>query len=130
MRLQHKLSNGSYINIGPEREADFVGLALNFDKRLPDEYSGKRHFQNQQDVLAALESGEELQYGTDWYDKIRDGEAYERRLAEARSKRTSDPNFSSEGWRLDCGCQVYSRSRIMDTSSGTSCPRCYDRMSN
>lgn len=121
MRLQYKLSNGSYIDIDdPKRETMFIERALSFDKQL----------QNRQDAIAALEAGHELRHGTDWYDKIRDGEAYDKRLAAAKSKRNADPNFSNEGWELDCGCVVYHRSHIMNASMGASCVDCYDRMSN
>ena len=34
-----------------------------------------------------------------------------------------------EGRVLDCGCTVYSRMSVMNTSSGTARPDCYDEMS-
>lgn len=39
--------------------------------------------------------------------------------------RTSYPN----GRTLDCGCIVYESTHVMTSSSGSSCPDCYDRMS-
>jgi hypothetical protein len=43
-----------------------------------------------------------------------------------RAARTPDyPN----GRTLDCGCVVYWANEVMSASNGTSCARCYDRMS-
>lgn len=131
MRLQYQLSNGSYIDIDdPEREKMFIRRAVEFDQRLPDTFRGKRNLSTRQDAIELLEAGYELRHGSDWYDKIRDGEAYDKKLAATKAKRDNDPNFSNEGWKLDCGCIVHHRSHIMNASMGTSCTDCYDRMSN
>jgi hypothetical protein len=34
------------------------------------------------------------------------------------------------GRKLSCGCTVYYRSEVMSASLGTSCPNCFDRMSD
>lgn len=131
MRLQYQLSNGNYIDIdNPEREEMFIQQAVEFDQQLPDTFRGKHNLQIRQDAVNALENGRELRHGTDWYDKIRDGEAHDKKMVAAKAKRDADPNFSNEGWELDCGCVVHHYSHIMNASMGTSCTDCYDRMSN
>ena len=47
-------------------------------------------------------------------------------LTPKKSKVTPD---YPEGRKLDCGCTVYFGHEAMTTSAGTSCARCYDRMS-
>lgn len=75
----------------------------------------------QEQVLDYLRNGKTIRYDNDWYAEIRDGETYERLLAEhkARQKPIAE--------KL-CDCGHYS-AHPMTTSSGSSCPDCYDRMS-
>lgn len=35
-----------------------------------------------------------------------------------------------EGRKLSCGCTVFYAAHVMSASMGTSCPDCYDRMSD
>ena len=50
-------------------------------------------------------------------------------LRKLAAEPTSTPDYL-EGRRLDCGHDVYYRSHVMNASLGTSCPDCYDRMSD
>jgi len=130
MRLQYKLSNGNYIDVSAGREKYFLDAAVKFDQKYPGTYHGKLGLTSVQDAISELEQGRELRHGSDWYDKIRDGEAHERKLAVAKARRDNDPNYSDTGWKLDCGCIVHWRSHIMNASMGSACTDCYDRMSN
>jgi len=130
MKLQYQLSNGNYIDVLNGREEHFLNAAIEFDQKYPATYRGKLGLQTTQDAILHLEQGRELRHGSDWYDQIRDGEAHERKLAIAKARRNNDPNYSNAGWKLDCGCIVHWRSHVMNSSQGTSCADCYDRMSN
>ena len=35
-----------------------------------------------------------------------------------------------DGRKLSCGCTVYGKWEVMSASLGSSCPNCYDRMSD
>jgi len=130
MRLQYMLSNGNYVDASAGREEYFIKSAVEFDQRYPDGYRGKLGLSSIEDAISQLEQGWELRHGSDWYDKIRDGEAFERKQAIARAERDNNPNYSKTGWELDCGHIVHWRSHIMSASRGSSCTDCYDRMSN
>lgn len=130
MKMQKKLSNGSYVDVSPEYQINLLNAAIAFDQKYPDTYRGKLGLASVEDAIKYLEQGRELRFGSDWYNQIRDNEAHERQLAAARTKRDNDPNYSDTGWKLDCGCVVHWRSHIMNASMGTSCTDCYDRMSN
>ena len=47
----------------------------------------------------------------------------------AQPKPVQKPDYP-QGRKLDCGCTVYHQHDVMSASMGTSCPDCYDRMSN
>jgi hypothetical protein len=128
--LQRRLSNGNWHDVSPENESYFIEQAIKFDQRYPDTFRGKLGLQTEQDVITALCAGKSLQYSTDWYAQIRDGETFEAARAAQVAKRKNDPNYSEQGWELDCGCIVHHRTHIMNSSSGSSCTDCYDRMSD
>ena len=57
------------------------------------------------------------------------------RLAAIKAMRDAQPKVRRnhdypDGRVLDCGCVVYDAGQVMTTSRGTSCPYCYDRMSD
>lgn len=52
-----------------------------------------------------------------------------KRRKEMAPKPVRVPDYP-EGLKLGCGCVVYSKMGIMQASMGTSCPDCYDRMSD
>ena len=74
------------------------------------------HKMTRAQVVASLEAGKSLRYGTDWYEQIR--------LTPAPVAAPAPVALV----RCSCGHSV-PRSQVMSASMGTSCPRCYDRMS-
>ena len=80
-----------------------------------------RQPRNASEIKAALESGEVVKYDGDWYAQIRDADA---------QAPTPAPRRSTYERTLDCGHTVYNKSEVMSASNGTSCHRCYDRMSD
>jgi len=55
-----------------------------------------------------------------------------KRLTDIENKKLQTPKIHDypEGRTLDCGHTVYDRVMVMHASLGTSCPDCYDRMSD
>lgn len=68
-----------------------------------------------EEIRALLDSGKTLRFGTDWYENIR------------REPAPVAP-LVVEYVKCNCGHSV-PRAQVMSASMGTSCPRCYDRMS-
>ena len=69
------------------------------------------------DVLAALDSGAILRYGTDWYESI-------------RASVVAQPATTQQVKMTRCSCgHTVAAAQVMNASLGTSCPDCYDRMS-
>ena len=124
MKLQRQLSNGCFIG---DPDKGLLQAALEFDQR--PSYRKKKGLKNIADVVRHLEQGVTLRYGTDWYEEIRCGEAHKQALDALDAEKKRDPNYSAVGWVLDCGCAVHWRNHMMSSSSGSSCPDCYDRMS-
>jgi hypothetical protein len=79
---------------------------------------GRRPMTSRQEVLDYLATGKEINYDSDWYAKIRDADALVARPAPV-----------IEYKRCDCGHTI-PVAEVMTSSSGASCPDCYDRMSN
>ena len=76
------------------------------------------------EVVAALETGRELRNdASDWYSNCRDGETYERKMAE---RRAAAPPVKMV--KCSCGHTIPSGS-VMSASLGSACPDCYDRLS-
>ena len=117
--LQYQLSNGNWIDCG-ERTDEFLSrIAVNNG---PDE-TGKivPRFRAIRDLTtreatAVLETGRELRnHPDDWYSNC-------------RIKPEPRPVQEVEMIKCSCGHSV-PRVQVMSASMGTSCPDCYDRMS-
>ena len=93
---------------------DSSAFGANPESRLVE--TGTHNGLTRAQVVAALESGKSLRYGNDWYEQIR--------LAPAPVATPAPVALV----RCSCGHSV-SRAQVMNASTGTSCPRCYDRMS-
>lgn len=119
MRMQRMLSNGSWIDDN-ERLDEFVGYVVVMEQWYAPRQN--REPMTTQGVLDALLSGKQIQYDQDWYAQIRDGETYDRLIAERKAKQKPVTETL-------CACGHYS-AHSMNTSSGISCPDCYDRMSD
>lgn len=50
-------------------------------------------------------------------------------LEAVKMNRLPQPDYPN-GRRLSCGCTVYYRHEVMSASLGSSCPDCFDRMSD
>lgn len=108
MKLQRMMSNAKWIETEAKNEI-FIKAAALYNSISED------------DVIAQLGDGNEIQYGTDWYEFIRDIES----ITLKRSARVSQPVKMK---LCDCGHTIQS-SQVMTTSTGTSCPECYDKIS-
>ena len=115
MRFQRKLSNGMWHD--DDRIDEFVDGALAreawFAPRIKREPMTTR-----QQVLDYLATGKALRHDDDWYAEIRD--------ADAQVAPTQKP--APKMVRCACGHTVEAN-LVMNASRGTSCPDCYDRMS-
>ena len=101
--LQRMLSNGRWSD--DSREDEFVSEAATYNATTTD------------GAIAQLEAGQELRYGTDWYELIRYKPA------------PRAPRPEPQMVKADCGHWV-EEGQAMSASMGTSCTRCYDRMSD
>ena len=105
--IQRQLGNGTWIE--EDDPARFIDMVLN-----------RTTMTTADEVMAVLESGKELKWDNDWYACIR-------MKPEAKAPKAKD---YPTGRMVDCGCFVYMKNDVMTTSTGNSCPNCYDRMSD
>jgi hypothetical protein len=71
-----------------------------------------------EEVIEALETGVKFKYDSDWYSNV-------------RKYREPKPEPVTEDKIVLCKCgHTVPRGQVMNASLGTSCPDCYDRMSN
>ena len=111
MNLQYQMSNGNWADC-QDRMDYFLGLAVKTTKLSIEEIATK------------LEAGAVVRIGSGWNDEIRDANAYEARIAD---RRAAAPPVKMV--KCSCGHTIPSIS-VMSTNMGSSCPNCYDRMSN
>ncbi|HSW63401.1 MAG TPA: hypothetical protein VLH56_08835 [Dissulfurispiraceae bacterium] len=104
MKIQRRLSNGKWVDVDPEQADVYVRLACNFERI------------TRQEALDLLGKGKSLQSGTDWYDEI-------------RAQRVRAPQIEAETVVCSCGHTI-AKNLMMSASRGSSCPDCYDRMSD
>jgi len=82
------------------------------------EFEHRQALTTHSEILAYLATGKTLSFDTDWYALIRDTDAIKQKISH-----TVEP-------QILCGCgHQTSKELVMSTSTGTSCPDCYDRMS-
>ena len=119
MKFQCQQSTGRWSD--ESRMDFFIKLALaleptmaKFEKRTP--------LTSAEQVKAYLATGKTLRYDTEWYAYIRD--------ADAQPKPRPTVQDYPQGRKLNCGHTVYMASHVMSASRGSSCPDCYDRMSD
>lgn len=105
---QYNLS-GRWFDVEDEAELDrYLNAYLT---RAP--YGTEVKFATRDEAIAAMARGKALKHGDEWYMEIR---------------QKPEPRPAPETVRADCGHSV-TRMQLMNASSGTACPRCYDRMS-
>lgn len=113
MKLQRKLGSNSWTDVNE----NFISKVVEFEKELSEGYLGRPRLTTTEEVLGRLANGEELRFDTDWNDKIRDTDAIT----------TNKPVI--EIVKCACGHSI-SKNLVMAASSGSSCPNCFDRMSD
>jgi hypothetical protein len=114
MKLQRKLCNGSWVD--EDRIDMFINMTLERESWFAPRKNRESMDRNQ--LLAYLAAGNTIRYDNDWYAEIRDAEAF------APKTPVSRPT-------VDCDCgHAVDAALVMHASLGTSCPDCYDRMSN
>jgi len=112
MRLQYQLATGNWVDCGARTE-EFLALCEEFSK------------QDREGVLSDLAAGKKVRNDrSDWYSVCRDGEYYDARLAAHDQARANTPMR-----KCSCGHTI-AENLVMSASMGTSCPDCYDRMSD
>lgn len=102
--MQRRLSNGTWFPVG-DREQEFLNMAAEYHDTTPDQ------------IRDWLDQSQEVRHrGDDWYPHIR----YTPKPRKVRATK----------WvHADCGHSV-AKGSLMNASMGTSCPMCYDRMSD
>jgi hypothetical protein len=114
MQIQTQLGNGNWVDKGELSDAVVAkiiakdGWFARRDKREP--------MTTREQVEAMLATGKELRYADDWY-------------ANVRAVPAPIPATAHKMTHCDCGheCESY---LVMSASTGSSCPDCYDRMSD
>ena len=123
MKLQYQMDNGRWSNC-QDRFDYFVGMAVDESIRLnkfnPDKYPAL----SREEIITKLQCGETVRFGTDWSNELRDAVAYDAKMEAKLAARKP-----VEMVKCDCGHTI-PRISVMSASMGTSCPDCYDRMSN
>jgi hypothetical protein len=114
MKFQRQLSNGRWIDIDEAKADNLIAKVIERESWFADRQHREPMATHKQ-VKTFLATGETIKHGSDWYSEIR-------MAPQPREKR------EPEMVRCDCGhsCE---RGLVMSTSTGTSCPDCYDRMS-
>jgi hypothetical protein len=103
--LQEMLSNGDWVDVQGTGASKITAAARHFNLPEPK-------------ILDALQTGKAVRTGTDWYDKI-------------RFKPAPRPIYTPTTVVCDCGHECECDKRLVMTASlGSSCPDCYDRMSD
>jgi hypothetical protein len=134
MELQYQNANGSWVDCATGDSHGAYGLIKNDDKNYldrTDEFLKKSHdfVDNHPNRLAlltgrkrvyetiedALSHGKSMATGSEWYNQIR---------------QTPAPRVAPVIEYVKCSCgHSIPRGSVMSSSTGTSCPDCYDRMS-
>ncbi len=113
--MERRLSNGNWIPVPEDQENIFLDQAVE-DSARQNRYDATRYpLLSRSEIRSALSSGKEVRHGTDWYESLRN--------APVRK-----PVPEIEKTLCQCGHRI-AKMLVMNTSGGTSCPDCYDRMS-
>ena len=104
--LQYQLANGNWMDC-EDRTDEFLSLCATHD----------RGCTTVADVIEKLETSDTVRNDSaDWYSKC-------------RIKPIPKPAVKLEMIRCDCGCSI-PKGMVMSASLGSSCPDCYDEMSD
>jgi len=122
MKLQRQLSNGTSW-VDDERTEYFFDMVLAREVWFAPRQK-RQPMTTYQEITELLEAGETIHYDNDWYANLRCGDAHQRKIEVRQAKQKP-----IETVLADCG-HVVDRVLVMSASLGTSCPDCYDEMSN
>jgi hypothetical protein len=115
LRIESQTSNGRWAACVAETAETLIGLAVETNKKSSLTREG---------VIAKLMAGDHVRFDTDWHSVIRSGAAHEEEMKRLRAEQPPVKMV-----RCSCGHTVPSSS-VMSASLGSSCPDCYDRMSD
>jgi hypothetical protein len=100
---------------------EFLNRCIANEQRIGDEWG----MMTRDEVINALLSGMDLRNDrNDWYSNCRCGNTHDRKIAERRAHQKPVKMV-----KCNCGHTI-PENMVMSASMGTSCPDCYDRMSN
>ena len=114
MQLLKQYSNGTWGRIEEERIDFYIENILKRESWLAPRLK-REPMTTKEDVLNYLKTGKELHWDDEWYAVI-------------KMDMPKKPTAPVEMEKCDCGHTV-PKCTAMSTSTGTSCPDCYDRMS-
>jgi hypothetical protein len=114
MQLLKQYSNGTWGRIEDERIDFYIENILKRESWLAPRLK-REPMTHKEEVLNYLKTGKELHWDDEWYAKI-------------KMDMSEPPERPVEMVKCDCGHTV-SRCMVMSSSTGLSCPECYDRMS-
>jgi hypothetical protein len=106
MNIQRQLSNGSWIDVDAEQVDGYLDAVIT---------KAIYPVQTREQVVELLSTKKAIYHGSDWYLQIRMKPAPRQPVQVVEIK-------------CDCGHTV-AKNLVMNANFGTSCPDCYDRMS-
>ena len=115
MKFQRMLCNGNWID--DDRIDLFCDMVLEREPWV-SKNEDREPMTTKQQILDFLATGKNIRYDSDWYANIRDADAIVKKVVKP-----------VEMVMCYCGHET-PRNLRMSTSLGTSCPDCYDRMSD
>ena len=118
MKIQHRLDTGGWDNIAPDRINGFIDAVLAMEDWVAKNMS-RQPMKTRQEVLDLLSTGAIVHFAGEWYTQIRDGDA----------QKNPAPRVAAVMIRCSCGHMV-AKNMVMMASLGSSCPDCYDRLSD
>lgn len=115
MEIQRQLSNGSWINVETDQVDGYLDAVLGRESWFAPRVN-REPMSTREQVLDFLASGKSIYFGDDWYSEIRVKPA---------------PRQPKQVIEVQCDCgHTVAKNLVMNASLGTSCPDCYDRMSD
>jgi hypothetical protein len=119
-QLQYKSSSYWY-DVRPERESEFLDMVLAIEPILAPRQD-RTPMTTHAEVLDYLTTHRDIRYGGAWYAQLR---------IRPEPAPVSHPTVSAAVPMVRCDCgHTVPRSQVMMASLGTSCPACYDAMSD
>jgi hypothetical protein len=123
MQLLIQYSNGMWVLIEEDRIDEYIDKILGYEQLLTDRFGTenrvarleREQLKTKTEVINYLKTGKPLSYDDEWYANI-------------KMDMPKKPKPPVEMVKCNCGHTV-PKCSVMSTSTGSSCPDCYDRMS-